>query len=107
MQQSRRERTITITSPLGSVPTGVRTPSTTTVGVEEEFLLVDPTTGRPVPVAPSVLRSRAALPPDPQLQVVLEPELQQQQVETATPPRCSLEELEADLRRLRREADRR
>ena len=69
-----------------------------TVGVEEELLLVDPRSGRPVPAAEAVLRAAgqhpAGLP-------VLTAELQQEQVETATPPRAELAALAGDLRDLR------
>lgn len=67
-----------------------------TVGVEEEFLLVDPRTGAPRAVAGSVL-ARA---PE------LAQELQREQVETNTEPCASLDELAASLRATRSAAAR-
>jgi carboxylate-amine ligase len=61
-----------------------------TLGVEEEFLLVDPDTGRPCAVGGAVL-ARAE---DPELTA----ELQREQVETATKPCRTLDELDAGLR---------
>ncbi|WP_240675115.1 glutamate--cysteine ligase [Cellulomonas endophytica] len=84
--------------------TGVRT-----VGVEEELLLVDPASGRPVPRAGEALAAagRAAdpLPGKPPVAVDLTTELQQEQLETATPPRTDAGDLLEDLRRLRAAAD--
>ena len=62
------------------------------LGVEEEFLLVEPGTGRPQAVAGTILR--AARPE-------LEAELQQQQLETNSRPCRSLDELHRELRRCR------
>jgi carboxylate-amine ligase len=81
-----------------------------TLGIEEELLVVDAESGRPLSVAERVLRGastqhqldRAGLERDdssPGGSVVAE--LQQQQVETDTPPHASLAELEQDLRRWR------
>ena len=64
-----------------------------TVGVEEEFLLVDPESGRPRAVSHLALASDAA--PE------LAGELQREQVETATRPCATLDELGAELRRAR------
>jgi glutamate---cysteine ligase / carboxylate-amine ligase len=64
-----------------------------TVGVEEEFLLVDPETGVPRAVS-HVALARAS---DEQLTG----ELQREQLETATRPCRTLDELGADLRRAR------
>ena len=66
------------------------------VGVEEEFLLVEPETGRPKAVAGTVLEmaERTA-------GANLEGELQQQQLETNSRPCQSLEELHRELRRCR------
>ncbi len=62
------------------------------VGVEEEFLLVEPGTGLARAVAGSVLRTGV---PD------LEGELQEQQLETSSQPCQSLEDLHRELRRCR------
>ncbi|MFC8192617.1 glutamate--cysteine ligase [Cellulomonas sp. NPDC057328] len=89
----------------------VAAPGVRTVGVEEELLLVDPRTGRTVAAGPAL-----AMAPRPGgvgaspvalegVVVPLETELQQEQVETATPPRTCMAEVTADLRRLRRAAD--
>ncbi|WP_454048557.1 carboxylate-amine ligase [Cellulomonas sp. Marseille-Q8402] len=76
-------------------------PTVRTVGVEEELLLVDPRTGVPVPSAAAV---RAAAGSGADGAPVLTAELQQEQVETATPPRTALADIEADLRDLRARA---
>jgi carboxylate-amine ligase len=62
------------------------------VGVEEEFLLVEPGTGRPQAMAGTILR--AARPE-------LEGELQEQQLETNSRPCLSLDDLHRELRRCR------
>jgi gamma-glutamyl:cysteine ligase YbdK (ATP-grasp superfamily) len=62
------------------------------VGVEEELLLVEPGTGRPSAVAASVLRAAEQHPAE---QEVLEYELQQEQLETNTEPRRTLDDLGA------------
>jgi glutamate---cysteine ligase / carboxylate-amine ligase len=62
------------------------------VGVEEEFLLVEPGTGRARAVAGTVLRTGG---PD------LEGELQEQQLETNSQPCQSLDDLHRELRRCR------
>jgi carboxylate-amine ligase len=77
---------------------------TRTVGVEEELLVVDHESGRPVSVAGRVLGQAAVLPggrPGDDDGGALEGEFKQQQVETDTPPRADLDELETDLRRWR------
>jgi carboxylate-amine ligase len=66
-----------------------------TLGVEEEFLLVDAATGRPAPAADDVLAEGDG---------GLERELTLQQVETSTRVTTGLEELRADLVARRREA---
>jgi len=66
-----------------------------TVGVEEEFLLIEPGTGRPQAVAETILR--AARPE-------LEAELQEQQLETNSQPCQSLDDLHRELRRCRASA---
>jgi carboxylate-amine ligase len=71
-----------------------------TVGVEEEFLLVDPASGRPRAVADTVLR----LAPRDRTGGLLQNELQRQQLETGTRPCASLAELADQVRRRRRAA---
>jgi glutamate---cysteine ligase / carboxylate-amine ligase len=66
------------------------------VGVEEEFLLVEPETGYPKAVAGTVLEAAG-----PTAGADLEGELQQQQLETNSRPCHSLEELHRELRRCR------
>ncbi|MDT0463320.1 carboxylate-amine ligase [Streptomyces gibsoniae] len=71
----------------------------TTVGVEEEYLLIDPVTGRPAARAAKV-RAAAGLAPyvaDAEIQT----ELLQAQIEVATPVCATLEEVGGHLRRLR------
>lgn len=70
--------------------------SSRSVGVEEEFLLVEPETGRPKAVAGTVLQAagRAA-------GSDLEAELQQQQLETNSRPCQSLDDLHRELSRCR------
>lgn len=70
-----------------------------TVGVEEEFLVVDPHTGHPVGVAAAVVRDAAENGFD-----ELQTELQRQQLETASLPRRRLAELGEDLRERRTSA---
>jgi len=65
-----------------------------TVGVEEEFFLLDPVGGRPVPAAPRVLRLLRGQ-PGPRA------ELMRYQLETATRVCESADELHAELYRLR------
>ncbi|SDT82848.1 carboxylate-amine ligase [Streptomyces sp. TLI_053] len=67
-----------------------------TVGVEEEFLLVDRRSRLPVPRAPQVLAASAAA-----LGGQVQPEFLQAQVETCTRPALRLKELRDDLARLR------
>jgi glutamate---cysteine ligase / carboxylate-amine ligase len=64
-----------------------------TVGVEEEFLLVDPQTGRPQAVGQAVLAAGG--------EGELTAELQQEQVETCTKPCRTLDELSAQIRSAR------
>lgn len=80
-----------------------------TVGIEEELLVVDTETGRPLSVAQRVLSQVAD--PEPLAKSRLSgrngpggtfaAELQQQQLETDTPPRRGMAELDEDLRRWR------
>lgn len=67
------------------------------VGVEEEVLLVDPTTGVPREVSIAALQQV-----DDDAREVLEAELQRQQLETRTRPCATLAELDAELHRTRR-----
>jgi carboxylate-amine ligase len=73
-----------------------------TVGVEEELFLVDADTGRPRAVAAEVLRVAAAHGDLDRGDVLdrgaLVHELQQEQLETYTPPESDMARLEADLR---------
>jgi glutamate---cysteine ligase / carboxylate-amine ligase len=62
-----------------------------TLGVEEEFLLIDPESGRVVPAVENVLAAA------PERGEPLQKELMSSQVETATPPVSSLDELRAAL----------
>jgi glutamate---cysteine ligase / carboxylate-amine ligase len=79
-----------------------------TFGVEEEFLIVDPYNGSPLPLAGEVLRLH-----DPGRQVVIHPsplpmlaaELQQEQLEVITRPHSSLSGLVAEIRAGRSYAD--
>jgi carboxylate-amine ligase len=67
-----------------------------TVGVEEEFLLVDARTGRPAPRIHEVIGDAEALAGD-----AAQPELHRAQIETATPPCRTLAEVGEELRHLR------
>ncbi|WP_460460803.1 glutamate--cysteine ligase [Angustibacter peucedani] len=81
-----------------------------TVGVEEELLLVDPTSGEPLAVSTAVLREvgdavgTAATPdrPDDEPGGTVEAELQLQQVETDTHPHEDVDALLAEVRSARR-----
>jgi carboxylate-amine ligase len=66
------------------------------MGVEEEFLLVDPDSGRPRPLAWAALEATEQ-PADDQI----EDEMQLQQLETGTEPCQSLDELDKQLRACR------
>lgn len=66
------------------------------VGVEEEFLLVDTRTGRPAPRIDDVIRDAEAFAGD-----AAQPELHRAQIETATPPCETLDELHRSLSDLR------
>ncbi len=68
-----------------------------TIGVEEEFLVVEAANGAMVPASGSLLRSM-----DPELRDEIEPELNLCQVETATPVCEDLDDVSAELVRLRR-----
>ncbi|WP_427131958.1 carboxylate-amine ligase [Pseudarthrobacter sp. S9] len=78
-----------------------------TFGVEEEFLIVSPDSGKPLPLAGEVLRLHEL---DGQMtglsrQLILTPELQQEQIEAVTHPHSSLSELGAEIRAGRTYAD--
>ena len=64
-----------------------------TVGVEEEYLLVDPDSGRPRAVSHVALAAGVG--------AQLTAELQREQLESATRPCATLAEVEAELRRAR------
>ena len=64
-----------------------------TVGVEEEYLLVDPDSGRPRAVAHAALAAGSG--------AQLTAELQREQVESATRPCATLTEVGRELRRAR------
>jgi carboxylate-amine ligase len=78
-----------------------------TLGVEEEFLIVDPRNGGPLPLAGDVLRlhdlGRAA--EDPPSYPMLAVDLQQEQLEVITGPHSSLSGLAAEIRAGRSYAD--
>ena len=69
-------------------------PAPPSFGVEEEFLLLDPVVGRPVPAAPDLLRLLAG-------EAGVRAELMRFQFEVATPVCTSLADLRAELIRLR------
>ncbi|WP_427017115.1 carboxylate-amine ligase [Pseudarthrobacter sp. P1] len=71
-----------------------------TFGVEEEFLIVDPVNGLPLPLAAEVLGLHG-----PGGQAVLAAELQQEQLEVITHPHSSLAGLAAEIRAGRAHAD--
>ena len=66
-----------------------------TLGVEEEFILLDPSAGAAVPVGPDLARMLGGEPG-------VQQELMRFQVETATPVCTSLDDLGRELARLRR-----
>lgn len=77
-----------------------------TVGVEEELLLVDAETGAPRSVASQALRvaeRRGDTEPE-EAGGSLGPELQEQQIETDTPPEQSLDQLETEVFKWREKA---
>jgi carboxylate-amine ligase len=67
-----------------------------TVGVEEEFLLVDPDSGRPVAVGEAVLAGYPVEEDDDGAGITVE--LQREQLETGTRPCTELDQLAAELR---------
>ena len=70
-----------------------------TVGVEEEYLLVDPVTGEPTPLVEEVRRTAGLGPFAERAEV--QDELLQAQIEVATPVCSTLEEVGGHLLRLR------
>src|SRR5688500_4335047 len=76
-----------------------------TVGVEEELLLVDASSGEPRSVAVAVLASAERAVSETPGWGSIEAELQQQQIEIDTDPVTAIDELEAQLRGWRRAAD--
>jgi glutamate---cysteine ligase / carboxylate-amine ligase len=79
----------------GARPGAVRAVGAVTLGVEEEFVLLDPATGAAVPAAPDLVRMLGGEPG-------IQPELMQFQVETGTGVCTSLDEAGRELVRLRR-----
>ncbi|MGW7465420.1 glutamate--cysteine ligase 2 [Streptomyces xantholiticus] len=75
-----------------------------TVGVEEELLLVDPDSGEPRALSAAVLAAAGREGGD--VQQVFESELQREQLEFATLPRTSMDELGEEIVRWRAEAAR-
>lgn len=82
-----------------------------TVGVEEEFLLVDPETGRPTAAVETALAaahrgtSLAEDIPAEQLTPTMEREVKQEQIEAVSPPSDSIDELATAILAGRRVAD--
>ena len=79
----------------GGRPGTVRAAAAITLGVEEEFVLLDPSTGAPVLAAPELVRMLGGEPG-------VGTELMRFQVETATAVCTSLDEAGRELIRLRR-----
>jgi carboxylate-amine ligase len=82
----------------GDSPGNTRDVSVRSVGVEEEFLLLDRSTGAPRAVASTVLRAGRDLDGD------LTGELQAEQLETGTYPQYDLDEIEREILTRRGEA---
>jgi glutamate---cysteine ligase / carboxylate-amine ligase len=79
---------------LGRPPRAAQAAGGITLGVEEEFVLLDPRTGAAVPTGPDVARMRDGEPG-------IRPEVMRFQVETATRVCTSLDDLDSELHRLR------
>jgi carboxylate-amine ligase len=93
------KRSVILIRSVVSSPAGrINTPEPPTFGVEEEFLLVDPHTGEPVPLNTAVAEHAA------RHGVELELELTSCQVETTSDVASSSDDLRRDLTRLRRVA---
>jgi glutamate---cysteine ligase / carboxylate-amine ligase len=82
-------------SVLGGPPGAASAAGGITLGVEEEFVLLDPCTGAAALAGPDVARMRDGEPG-------IQPEVMQFQVETATRVCTSLDDLAGELTRLRR-----
>lgn len=93
-----------MTTLMNSPGVGPGTSPARTFGIEEEFLLVDPATGQPEPVAELALRQGAQRHAS-DLAPALTLEVQQEQIEAVGPVCTTLEELEASVRRGRAMAD--
>ncbi|SLK13944.1 carboxylate-amine ligase [Arthrobacter sp. P2b] len=76
-----------------------------TFGIEEELLLVDPGKGEPVPMAGALL-DLYVRPMESSSGPVLTAEFQQEMIEVVTPPRSTMDSLEADIIAGRAIADR-
>lgn len=90
----------------------MRTAGPRSLGVEEELLLVDPSTGAPIAVATAALRAYDSGEPGSGGVTTDEPdgggveaELQQQQIEIGTPPCRALTEVDEQVRHWRARAD--
>ncbi len=79
----------------GGAPGAVRAAAAITLGVEEEFVLLHPSTGATVPAAPDLVRMLGGEPG-------IQQELMQFQVETATGVCTGLDDVGRQLARLRR-----
>jgi carboxylate-amine ligase len=79
----------------GGAPGAMRAADTVTLGVEEEFVLLDPATGAAVPAGPELVRMLGGEPG-------VRQELMRFQVETATGVCTSLDQVGRELARLRR-----
>ena len=79
----------------GGPPGTMQAASVITLGVEEEFVLLDPATGAAVPAAPELVRMLGGEPG-------IQQELMRFQVETGTGVCTSLDEAGRELTRLRR-----
>lgn len=90
---------MTITAPAAVTAAGRLDTSRLTVGVEEEFLLLDPVTLRNVPAAGAV---REAMPAEVREQS--RPEFRHSMIEMVTPVCTGMDEVGEQLRRLRRAA---
>lgn len=81
-------------------------PDIRTIGVEEEFLIVDPRTGKTVPAVDDLLSAASRARPATRSRTVLEHEMKREQIEAVSPPCRSIEELAREVLAGRRLADR-